>query len=147
MLAAPREIQRRIQCARRYPTESQIRRAAADFETWRDLYYAGFPTYLADLDEPPADHRTEAEKSHDTAVRLLDMIGEQGSLFPLDRFEPTESTLKEMVEYADQQDEITARFVEHGRKRRDYVGRLIDAVGQDLSQTWQAAHMAAFGTE
>jgi hypothetical protein len=42
-----------IQAARTYKTEDEIRRGATDFETWRDLYNAGFPTYegpeLADL--------------------------------------------------------------------------------------------------
>ena len=33
------------------------------------------------------------------------------------------------------------------RKRREYLDRLIEAVGGDLSVTWQAAHLAAFGTD
>lgn len=32
-----REIQRRLQCARIYSTESQIGSGAADFRTWYDL--------------------------------------------------------------------------------------------------------------
>ncbi len=43
-----REIQRRLQCARTYPTESQIRHAVSAFETWHDLVAAGFPPFEAD---------------------------------------------------------------------------------------------------
>jgi hypothetical protein len=48
------EIQRCIRCARAYPTESQIRRAATDFDSWWDLVDAGFPPYEAPEGEPPA---------------------------------------------------------------------------------------------
>lgn len=34
---------RRLQCARTYETEAQIRHVVADFETWSDLRAAGFP--------------------------------------------------------------------------------------------------------
>jgi hypothetical protein len=37
-------------------------------------------------------------------------------------------------------DELTARFAEHGRKRRAYLDRLIAAAGNDLSMVWQEAH-------
>jgi hypothetical protein len=36
-------------------------------------------------------------------------------------------------------DELTARFAEHGRKRRAYLDRLIAAAGNDLSMVWQEA--------
>ena len=32
-----REIRRRLQCARAYPTETEFGSAAAEFESWRDL--------------------------------------------------------------------------------------------------------------
>lgn len=133
------EIQRRLRCARAYPTEAEMRHAVTDFDTWRDLVGAGFPAYVAPDGEPLADHRTEEEKKHDRARALLDIIGTQGTLFPLDRFEPTESTLKELLEYAEQGEELTARFLEHDRKRREYLESLIGAAGGDLSVTWQEA--------
>lgn len=37
-----REIQRRLQCARTYPTEAQMRRVTSDFESWFDLLKADF---------------------------------------------------------------------------------------------------------
>lgn len=135
-----REIQRRLQCARTYRTESEIRHAVTDFETWRDLVNGGFPTYDAPDGEPLADHRTDAEREHDRARALAELVGDQGALFPLRDFEPVVTTLKELADYADQQEELTARFVRHGQKRRAYLNELIEAAGDDLSVTWQVAH-------
>ena len=140
-----REIRRRIQCARTYQTEVEIGQALADFETWDDLHRANFPAYETAPDEPLADHRTEEEKKRDRARALLDIIGNQGTLFPLDKFEPTEATLKELQEYTEQSEELTARFLEHDRKRRDYLDSLIKAAGGDLSITWQEAQQRLDG--
>jgi hypothetical protein len=134
-----REIQARLQCARAYPTEAQISRSTADFEHWSALVQANFPPYEAPEGEPPADHRTDAERVQDRARALLDFTGEQGSLFPLRDFEPVTTTLKELVDYTEQQEELTARFVRHGRKRRIYLDNLVEAAGNDLSMTWQEA--------
>lgn len=137
------KIQRAIRCARAYPTESQIRRAATDFGGWYDLVDAGFPPYEAEEGEAPADHRTDAERARDRAKALASLSepgGEQGVLFPLDTFEPTMATLKELHEYAEQQEAITARFVAHGQRRRAYLENLTAAVDGDLNATWQTAH-------
>ncbi len=48
----------RLQCARAYPTESQIAEALSGFRTSWDLMAAGFPAYEAEPNEPPADFRT-----------------------------------------------------------------------------------------
>lgn len=135
-----REIQRRLQCARTYPTESQIRHAVADFETWRDLAEAGFPPYEAPDGEAPADHRTDIERDRDRARALIDMVGEQGALFPLSDFEPIETTLKDLQVYMEEQEGITARFVARGHKRRAYFEQLIEAADFDLGVTWAEAH-------
>lgn len=135
-----REIRRRLQCARTYQTESQIGRAVADFETWRDLSDANFPEYDAAEDEPLADHRTDAERDHDRARALIDLIGEQGALFPLRDFEPIETTLKDLQLYMEQQEGLTQRFVAHGQKRRAYFEQLVEAADYDLSVTWAEAH-------
>jgi hypothetical protein len=135
-----REIQYRLQCARAYPTEAEIRKVLADFETWWDLIQANFPAYEAPKDEPPADHRTEPERRAARGRALLDAVGDQGTLFPLDEFEPSDSTLKELQEYAVEMQELTARFAERDRKRRTYLDQLIRAADGDLSVTWKEAH-------
>lgn len=135
-----REIQYRLQCARTYQTETQIAHACAQFGDWSALRTAGFPPYEAAEAEAPADHRTDIERSRDRARALADHIGEQGALFPLADFEPMTTTLKELHAYAEQQEEITARFVTHGQKRREYLDRLTEAADGDLSVTWQDAH-------
>lgn len=135
-----REIQRRLQCARAYPTEAQIRRAVADFGTWRELSDANFPPFEAPEGEPVADHRTDAERDQDRARALVDLVGEQGTLFPLRDFEPVTTTLQELLDYTEEQEALTARFVAHGRKRRAYLNRLIDAADHDLTVRWQVAH-------
>lgn len=134
-----REIRRRIQCARAYPTDSQIGHAVADFETWRDLADANFPPYEALPGEPPSDWRTDAERATDRARALAALVDKQGSLFPLGLFEPVTTTLKELRDYAEEQEELTARFVEHGRRRREYLDDLIKAADDDLSVTWAEA--------
>jgi hypothetical protein len=141
------EIQRRLRCARAYPTESQIRISTTDFATWTDLVRAGFPAVEAVPGEPPADYRTASERKRDRNRDLADRGSGQLTLFPLDMFEPVESTLKELGEYVDQQEELTSRFVAHGHKRRAYYDAMVAAVDNDLSVTWAAAHAAAFGDD
>lgn len=133
------EIRSRIQCARTYPTEAQLARILASFEAWNPLRDAGFPPVERPDGEPDADHQTEDEKHHARARQLLDLVGPQGALFPLDKFEPAEATLKELIEFADRQDEITERFAAHGQKRRRYLARLLVAAGGDESMIWAVA--------
>lgn len=137
---SPSEIRRRLICARTYSTEAEIVRAMDDFGSWSDLAAANFPAYEVPDGEPLADHRTQAERDHDHARALVDLIGEQGSLFPLRDFEPVTTTLKDLQVYTEQQEQLTARFVEHGRKRRAYLNDLIAAANDDLSVTWREAH-------
>ena len=140
-----REIQRRLQCARAYPTESQMRQCLTLFRTWDELINAGFPAIEAEPDEPPADYRTQTEKDHERAQQMLLAVGGQGSLFP--DFEPEEVTVKDLIEYSDGQDAITERYARRGRERRAYIKVLSEAVGYDVLQTWQAAHRAAYGSD
>lgn len=139
------KIQRALRCARAYGTESQIRRAATDFDGWYELVDAGFPAYEPEDGEPLADHRTDLERKHDRAHALADLIGEQGALFPVDRFEPSEATLKDLLEYTTEMAELTARFARRDAERREYVEKLIDANDGDLSVTWDAAHERVYG--
>ncbi|RKN45231.1 hypothetical protein [Micromonospora endolithica] len=134
------KIQRALRCARAYPTESQIRRAATDFDGWYDLVDAGFPPYEAEEGEPPADHRNDAERQRDRARALAELAGDQGALFALSDFEPLTTTLKELTAYAAEMAELTERFAARDRKRQAYLSALIEAAGGDLSMTWQDAH-------
>jgi hypothetical protein len=135
-----REIRYRLQCARAYPTEAQIRHACAEFEDWSELRTAGFPEYEAPEGEPPADHRDDAERKRDHARALTSILGEQGALFPLSDFEPIETTLKDLQLYMEQQEALTERFVAHGHKRRSYFEELASAADFDLTTTWADAH-------
>lgn len=138
------EIGYRSQCARAYPTEAHLATIVARFATWTELREAGFPQVEVSPNEPAADWRTKPEQDHDRARALADLIGDQGTLFPLSRFEPVETTLGDLDEYAKEQEALTANFIEHGRKRREYLDAMISAAGGDLSVTWADAHDAAF---
>lgn len=142
-----REIRRRIQCARTYRTESEFGRAVAEFQSWRALAEAGFPQFDGEDGDLPADHRTEAERKRDFARIVADMVGEQGTLFPLDRYEPADSTLKDLEDYYAEMSGLTERFAKRDRQRREYLDRLKAAAAGDLSTTWQVAHVAAFGED
>lgn len=134
------EIRYRVQCARTYPTEAQIAKAIGDFETWSGLIAAAFPAYEVAPEEPTADHRTPEEVRRDRARQLADLADPQGALFPLDRFEPADTTLKDLADYATEQESLTARFAAHDAKRRAYLDSLVEAAGGDMSATWQEAH-------
>jgi hypothetical protein len=55
------EIRYRIEAARTYKTEDEIRQVLTDFRTWDELPNAGFPAYERPDREPLADHRTKAK--------------------------------------------------------------------------------------
>jgi hypothetical protein len=134
-----REIQYRLRCARAYPTEAEIAQALAQFETWWALIQADFPAYETPDDEPPADHRTPAEQRHARARALMDLVGQQATLFDVSQFEPITTTLEDLEKYAVEMDEVTARFAERDRQRRAYLNSLINAAGGDMSMTWREA--------
>jgi hypothetical protein len=141
-----REIQNRVQCAKTYPTESQMRNIISCFGTWFELVQARFPGVERDPGEPAADYRTTSERRHDAARQMaLDVI-DQDHLFPLARFEPDVVVLKDLVDYTNEQDQITESFARTGRERHRYLNRLLEAVGYDVARTWRDAHRAAYGT-
>ena len=142
-----REIRYRLQLARTYPTDAQIRHAGSEFGSWTELRSAGFPAIVAPEGEPPADHRTETERRRDHARALAATIGDQGALFPLSDFEPVTTTLKDLAAYAEEMSELTERFAERDRQRREYLDALIEAVDGDLSATWQQANEALTGED
>jgi hypothetical protein len=66
---AEREIQRRLQAARTYQTEAEIRQALTDFETWDELLNAGFPPVEASADGERFDPRDADERASSHAAR------------------------------------------------------------------------------
>lgn len=142
-----REIRRRMQCARAYPKDSQIGHAVAGFGSWRDLSEARFPAYDAPADEPDADWRTPAERKRDRARQLAELADrDQLALFPVDQFE-LDTPLKDLIDYAGEQADITARFVARDKQRAAYLAELLAAVDDDESVSWRDAHRAAFGED
>jgi hypothetical protein len=144
-----REIQRRIQAARTYPTEAQIRLAIDGFGSWSDLYNAGFPEVDLPANAEPFDPRDADEKARDAArelARRSGQIGDQDQLtlfdyFPDDRFNET-STLAELAKYAAEMAELTERYQRRDEERAAYLACLVAAVNGDMGATWEEAHAA-----
>jgi hypothetical protein len=140
------EVQRRLKCARTYPTEAEIRESAHGFKNWDDLARAGFPPVQVPLgaDTEPFDPRDEDEKRRD-AARELARRGQEAagqlSLFPDDKFGEM-STLMDLAKYAAEMAEITDRYARRDEERADYLRSLADAVGGDMSKTWGEAQAA-----
>jgi hypothetical protein len=142
-----RDIQYRMQCARSYPCESQIRQASADFESWTALAKAGFPPYPREPGERPYDPRSDADIADATGkfgAEILPDGFEQMALFG--RF-TDDTTLAEMQRYCSAQAEMTARFSERDDKRQRYLNSLIKAVDGDLAATWAEARAALVGQD
>lgn len=142
-----REIQYRLQVARAYPTEGQIRHVVSDFESWHDLIAAGFPPYPAAEGERPYDPRTtrEIERAHDrSGASILPEALEQRALF--ERF-GDDTTLAALQRYADEQSELTARFAARCEDRHAYLDALVKAVNGDLSRTYGEARAALAGPD
>jgi hypothetical protein len=148
-----REIQRRLQAARTYQTEAEIRQALTDFETWDELLNAGFPAVERPADAERYDPRDADEIARDTARALIRARADADSeeqlalfeYFPDDRFTEL-STLAELAKYADEMADLTERFAQRDRERADYLRRLIAAAGGDLSATWEQAQAALDAT-
>lgn len=148
--AAQREFQRRLQCARAYRSDAEIRRAADTFPNWSDLYDAGFPPVQVplDADTEPFDPRDPDEKRRDAAKELERAAREEadGQLtlfdyFPAERFSHL-STLAELRKYAEEMAEWTERQADADKRRLAYVRQLLAAVQGDESQTWADAQAA-----
>jgi hypothetical protein len=133
------EIRYRMQCARTYPTEAQIAKVLGDFETWWALIQAAFPACESPASEPPADWRTEAERTHDRNRAWLDATDGQDAMFPLSQFEPVETTLADLETYMKEQQQINENFAATFARRRAYLDELASAVDGDMSATWDQA--------
>lgn len=142
-----REIRYRLECAKAYPCESQIRHAGAEYDGWTDLRNAGFPAFDADEGDKPYDPRGAAERARD-AARELARHGKGGDgqlslfdYFPDDKFDEL-STLADLTKYAEEMADLTERYARKDRERAEYLCRLINAVNGDMSKTAGEAQAA-----
>jgi hypothetical protein len=141
------EIEARLEAARAYPCESQARKARERFESWAALLEAGFPVIEAEAGEKPFDPRGAIEKARAIERQLAfgdpDDPGqlELFAWFPEERFDEL-STLAELAKYAAEMREWTERHAARDRDRADYLQSLADAVGGNMSATWQEAQAA-----
>jgi hypothetical protein len=146
------EVQRRMRCARTYPTEAQIRESAHGFKNWDALAREGFPPVEipAGVEALPFDPRDEDEKRRDAARDLARRSQEDsGQLalfdyFPEDRFTEL-TTLAELAKYADEMAALTERYARKDRERAAYLASLAAAVDGDMSATWEQANAALEG--
>lgn len=148
-----REIQRRLQCGRTYPRQSQIRQLLTDFRTWDQVINSGFPPYDGDPDELPYNplETKELVKQHETQGDRLSEDGQyeggglvpwddtdEGALIPRDTF-PDSTPMREVDRWANEELELASRHADRAHKRRRYVDSLIKAINGDLNATLREA--------
>lgn len=138
-----REVQYRLQCARAYQTEGQIRTACSDFGSWSELRAAGFPPIAAHPDEDIADWRTASEIAHDLDQELVQRSSGQTAFSFFQDHDPATATLVDLQRYTAQQEELSRRFMDHSARRRAYLEELIVAADGEMSTTWEQAHRLA----
>jgi hypothetical protein len=140
-----REIQRRMQVARLYPCESQIRLLMTDFETWTDLVNSKFPQVTPDAGDTPYNplETDELTRQFDRrGRRMLLEIAHGGGLFEASVCEKLwpefgrTDLLSEIKAWNEEQDEITRRFLELGEIRAAAFEQLLAAVDDDLTKTF-----------
>lgn len=137
------EIGYRLQAARAYETESQIRQILGEFDSWSALIQAKFPQVSAAEGERPYNPLETDElraQNDDRGRRLIEASWYTETLF--DHLEKDTTTLADMQRYAEEQDEITARFAAAGERRWFMLQSLIKAVGGDMNRTWAEAERA-----
>jgi len=108
-----REIQRRLQAAKTYKTEAEIRQALTDFRTWGELLNAGFPP----VDAPAEIGRAAADSDSGPGEPEEHPAGpgEQMSLFPEERFGRL-ATLADLAKYDAEQIQYTANMAARDEK-------------------------------
>lgn len=136
-----REIRRRIQCARMYPTRAQIGQAMADFGSWTELVEAGFPPIEVHETPSPDDVLDSIEQSPipPADIEQLSMFPEIVNDVPLER-----ATLRQLRRYAEQMRKMTDSYARRDEKRSEHLDALEAAVGGDLEVTYAEA-VAALG--
>lgn len=151
-----REIQRRIQCARTYLTEAQIRQVLADFGTWDDLHRANFPPVEVldegevydprDADEKWRDFRNEQERYAAQNAGQLALDFELPTYFSHDSYGPR-TPLSTLVAACDESERMTANFIKKDTERRGYVGELLDAADGNVDMAWYEAEGRRLGLD
>lgn len=157
-MLSEREIQYRLQAARTYETEAQIRSAAADLGTWRSLCDAGFPQVeVADPGEPH-DPRDADEKWRDfrnDMDRLKRRNPSQLEL-PFDMrlphyFNPETRgprvKIGVLVRDCDESERMTANYAKRDAEKRAYVNELLAAVDGNEEATALEAEARIYGLE
>jgi len=152
-----REIQRRVQCAKAYPTETLLRHAVAQYETWRDLADANFPPVElpegVDPGEPYDPHAAGRKPPKPpTQDALTTADGKRVPAFdPPVRFGGDEhgprSTIEDLYAACKESEGYTERMAANDAKRRGYVDDLADAAGGDLTKTWYEAEVLRRGLD
>lgn len=143
-----REIQYRIQCARAYPTEAQLRTACSQFGVWSDLRSAGFPHVDAPDDGEPYDPRDADEKSRDSWNELkrhqaqnpeqLALPYELPAHFSHDTYGPR-TPVSTLIAACDESERYTANMAKKDGERRAYVNELVAAIdGKNDTPWWKA---------
>lgn len=150
-----REIQRRLQCARTYETEAEIRQALADFETWWELSTANFPAIEAPAEGEPYDPRNAEEKWHDFK-KAMERRQEENSgqlmfdldlpHFPHDTYGPR-TPVSSLIAACDESERYTDNMHKRDAERRAYVDELVIASEGDLEMAWIEAEARRRGLE
>lgn len=150
------EIQRRLQCARTYPTEAQITHAVGDFGAWRDLAAANLPPVEMpdgaeiydprDADEKWRDFKNEQErrKRENPSQELLDL--ELPEHFSHDTYSPR-TPVSTLIAACDESERMTANFVKRDTERRAYVTELAAATNGNLDMPWIEAEARRLGLD
>lgn len=151
-----REIQRRLQAARTYLAEAQIRQLLTDFRTWDDLLNAGFPSIEMppdaeiydprDADEKWRDFKNEQERRQreNQHQGVLDI--ELPAEFSHDTYGPR-TPIRTLIEACDESERMTANFAKRDAERRAYVTELTAAAGGNTDMAWIEAEARRLGLD
>lgn len=152
-----REIQYRAQCARAYPTETELRTARAQFADWTEFREAGFPPVElpdgVDPGDPYDPHAADRKPPRGTPQEpLTTSDGKRVPEFaPPVRFGGDEhgprSTIEDLYAACKESEGYTDRMAANDARRRAYVDDLRDAVGGDLTKTWYEAEQRRKGLD
>lgn len=144
-----REIQRRLQLARTYPTEELCRQALARYGTWEALAAAGFPA-LDDAGDDRQDHASGDQADQQGAPaepwhQQPALDGDTGEVFPreihiggavLDR---DACSLRTLAVYLDRRERWTEGHLRRNAELRAHLDDLIAAVGGDVETPYGEA--------
>lgn len=133
-LLSRREIQYRIQCARTYPTITEMRTAACAFEDWTAFRESGFPAVDEDAAPSPDRVLDDLEERDRQEFEQLGMFPDLVNGIPVES-----ATLRHLEAYAAQMRQLTANYHRTDEKRAAHLRELRAAVGDDLDVTYADA--------